>query len=145
MAGDLEDLKRRLVVGHKRGGRCVYDETAKSELVELCLQPGASVSRLARECGINANQVSRWLRERGRAHRRAVIARSASETSTFVAVPVLASSSVSTTQELNAVGMSLQARLPNGVSVELRGADQRQLGEVIHALGRLPCSGLTKS
>ncbi|CAN7767963.1 helix-turn-helix domain-containing protein [Pseudorhodoferax sp. LjRoot39] len=29
----------------------------------MCRQPGASVSRLARECGINANQVSRWLRE----------------------------------------------------------------------------------
>lgn len=63
MTDDLEDLKRRLVVGHKRDGRSVYDEAAKSELVALCRQPGASVSRLARECGVNANQVSRWLRE----------------------------------------------------------------------------------
>lgn len=62
---DLEDLKRRLVVGHKSDGRSVYDEAAKSELVALCRQPGASVSRLARECGVNANQVSRWLREHG--------------------------------------------------------------------------------
>ena len=36
--------------------------------------------------------------------------------------------------------MSLQARLLNGVTVELHGADLRQLGEVIQALGRLPCS-----
>ena len=50
MTDDLEDLKRRLVVGHKRDGRSVYDETAKAELVALCMQPGASVSRLAREC-----------------------------------------------------------------------------------------------
>ena len=63
MTDDLEDLKRRLVVGHKRDGRSVYDDAAKSELVALCRQPGASVSRLARECGVNANQVSRWLRE----------------------------------------------------------------------------------
>lgn len=65
MTDDLEELKRRLVVGHKRDGRSVYDEKAKSELVALCLQPGASVSRLARECGVNANQVGRWLREHG--------------------------------------------------------------------------------
>ena len=37
MAEDLEDLKRRLVVGHKRDGRSVYDEAAKAELVALCL------------------------------------------------------------------------------------------------------------
>ena len=60
---DLQDLKRRLVVGHKADGRSQYDEQAKAELVALCMQPGASVSRLARECGVNANQVCRWLRE----------------------------------------------------------------------------------
>lgn len=65
MTDDLEDLKRRLVVGHKSDGRSVYDEAAKSDLVALCRQPGASVSRLARECGVNANQVGCWLREHG--------------------------------------------------------------------------------
>lgn len=59
MTDDLEGLKRRVVVGHKRDGRSVYDEAAKSELVALCLRPGASVSRLARECGVNVNQVGR--------------------------------------------------------------------------------------
>lgn len=29
MTDELEDLKRRLVVGHKSHGRCVYDEAAK--------------------------------------------------------------------------------------------------------------------
>jgi transposase len=48
MTDDLEDLKRRLAVGHKSDGRSVYDEAAKSKLVALCRQPGASVSRLAR-------------------------------------------------------------------------------------------------
>lgn len=65
MTEDLEDLKRRLVVGHKSDGRSVYDEAAKSELVALCLQPGTSVSRLTRECGVNANQAGRWLCEHG--------------------------------------------------------------------------------
>ena len=35
MSDDLEDLKRRLVVGHKSDGRSVYDESAKAELVAL--------------------------------------------------------------------------------------------------------------
>ena len=52
MSVDLEDLKLRLVVGHKRDGRSVYDDAAKAELVRLCMQPGASVSRLARECDL---------------------------------------------------------------------------------------------
>jgi transposase len=59
MSGNMEDLARRLVVGRKGDGRSVYDEAAKAELVAACGRPGASVSRLARECGINANQLSR--------------------------------------------------------------------------------------
>ncbi len=141
MATDLEDLKRRLVVGHKRGGRCIYDEAAKAELVEMCRQPGASVSRLARECGINANQVSRWLREDAARRKRSLLARCTPVASPFVAVPVSAPAVTSPTQAASETAhMSLQARLPNGVTVELHGADACQLGEVIQALGRLPCS-----
>jgi transposase len=44
MTDELEGLKRRLVVGHKRDGRAVYDETAKSELVALCLRKRAAKS-----------------------------------------------------------------------------------------------------
>ena len=141
MAAELEDLKRRLVVGHKRGGRCIYDEAAKSELVQMCRQPGASVSRLARECGINANQVSRWLREDAARRKRSLLARCTPVASPFVAVPVLAPAATTAAQALSAtVPTSLQAHLPNGVTVELRGADLHQLGELIQALGRLPCS-----
>ena len=141
MASDLEDLKRRLIVGHKRGGRCIYDEGAKAELVQMCRQPGASVSRLARECGINANQVSRWLREEASQRKRALLARCAPVATPFVAVPVLAPAVTSPAPAASqTLPMSLQARLPNGVTVELHGADLRQLGEAIQALGRLPCS-----
>ncbi|PTT86098.1 IS66 family insertion sequence hypothetical protein, partial [Pelomonas sp. HMWF004] len=31
MSVDLEDLRRRLVLRHKPGGRCVYDKKAKAE------------------------------------------------------------------------------------------------------------------
>ena len=138
MASDLEDIKRRLVVGHKSGGRCVYDETAKSELVELCLQPGTSVSRLARQCDINANQMSRWIREQAKRRKGSMDARCVSVPSPFVAVPVVPTPTVKLVNDL--VALSLQARLPNGVTVELRGADLHQVGEVIQALGRLACS-----
>jgi transposase len=36
--------------------------------------------------------------------------------------------------------MSLQARLPNGVVLDLRECDLRHAGEVIAALGRVRCS-----
>jgi len=66
----MQELARRLVVGRKSDGRAVYDETVKAELVAACGRPGASVSRLAGECGVNANQLSRWLREHSqRLHR----------------------------------------------------------------------------
>jgi len=145
MTDDLEELKRRLVVGHKRDGRSVYDEKAKAELVALCLQPGASVSRLARECGVNANQVGRWLREHGQGRRRAAVASAAPAPATFVAVPVVATPTTPADLNANAfAGVSLQARLPNGVAVDLRDVDPRRVGEVIEALGRLRCSASTK-
>ena len=40
-----------------------YTEAFKRELVERCLQPGASVSGLALDNGINANVLFRWRRE----------------------------------------------------------------------------------
>jgi transposase len=145
MTDDLEELKRRLVVGQKRDGRCVYDEAAKSELVALCLKPGASVSRLARECGVNANQVGRWLREHGHA-RRARTAASTVAPAAFVAVPVIAAAVAEGDTGKDDVGalMSVQARLPNNVAIELRGVDVRHVGEVIEALGRLQCFASTK-
>lgn len=146
MTDDLEALKRRLVVGHKRDGRSVYDETAKSELVALCLQPGASVSRLARECGVNANQVSRWLREHGHGRRSRTAAANVPTPSAFMAVPVVATPAVMVDGEDGALAvMSLQARLPNGVAVDLRGVDARHVSEVLEALGRLRCSASTKA
>ncbi len=145
MADDLEDLKRRLVVGHKRDGRSVYDETAKAELVALCMQPGASVSRLARECGVNANQVGRWLREQGQVRRHTAVASAAPTPAAFVAVPVLSTPvTLAARDDSIASVMSLQARLPNGVAVDLRGVDPRYVGDLIEALGRLRCSVSTK-
>ena len=146
MSEDLEDLKRRLVVGHKSDGRSVYDASAKAELVARCMQPGASVSRLARECGVNANQVGRWLRENGQGRRRVAVAGAAPKSASFVALPVLPAPAMPTAFDGRvAPAMSLQARLPNGIAVDLRGLDMQHVGEVIEALGRLRCSVSTKA
>jgi transposase len=147
MTDDLEDLKGRLVVGRKSDGRSVYDKAAKSELVALCLRPGASVSRLARECGVNANQVSRWLREHGQGGRtRKAVAGVVPAPAAFVAVsmpPTLPTSRAASSTPIATV-MDFQARLPNGVAIELRGLALPHIGEVIEALGRLQCFASTK-
>ena len=69
----ISDLARRLVVGRKRDGRSVYDAQAKRELILACRAPGVSMARLARECGINANQLSAWVRQYERAASRGVV------------------------------------------------------------------------
>jgi transposase len=128
MSDDMEDLARRLVVGRKSDGRSVYDEAAKAELVAACGRPGASVSRLARECGINANQLSRWVREHSQRRQRAV-AVSSPPGQAFVAVPIEAAAPMPmVTGGSPPVGrMTLQARLPNGVVVDLRECDARHV------------------
>lgn len=141
MSVDLEALRQRLVLRHKPGGRCVYDKAAKAEFVELCLRPGVSVARLAREFGINANQVARWIRDHGEQRKRSPVAPVAAATSPFVAVPVLRAPAEPIAREVDrASDVSLQATLPNGVALELRGLGLRQLGEVLQTLGRLTCS-----
>jgi transposase len=152
MSDDMEELARRLVVGRKSDGRSVYDEAAKAELVAACGRPGASVSRLARECGINANQLSRWVREHSQLRQRAV-AVSSPQGQAFVAVPIAAAAPMPmpmpmpmvTGDNPAAMRMNLQARLPNGVVVDLRECDLHQVDVVIEALGRLRCSASTKA
>jgi transposase len=51
----------RLVVGHKRDGRCQYDPAAKQALIRQCKQPGVSVSRIAMQHGVNANLLRSWI------------------------------------------------------------------------------------
>lgn len=139
MSEGLEELARRLVVGRKRDGRAVYDEQAKAELVAACMVPGASVSRLARECSVNANQLSRWLREHGMVRRqRDRVAPAAPAPTAFVPVTIGAER-----VSLAATPIGLQARLPNGVVIDLQGSDLAQTAQFIEVLGRLRCSAST--
>lgn len=139
----ISDLARRLVVGHKRDGRSIYDEQAKRELVLACREPGVSIAKLARDCGVNANQVNSWVRlyERQLAKSMTPSADVVVEAKTpaFVALEVAAAR-----QEETSSPMDVQARLPNGVVVDLRGCDMHQALAMIEALGRLRCSASTK-
>lgn len=139
MSDEMGDLGSRLVVGRKRDGRAVYDEQVKAELVALCAAPGASVSRLARECGVNANQLSRWVRESNERKHRAQAAPAQPAQAAFMPVTMEAA-----TPTVPGPTICVQARLPNGVVLELGGCDLTQAGEVIEALGRLRCSASTK-
>ena len=150
MSDCMGDLSRRLLVGRKSDGRGVYDEGAKAELVAACGKPGASVSRLARQCGVNANQLSRWVREHSERRQRSVVAEPGAAREVFVAMPVAIPTANSPTvpavdKSQPAARMNLQARLPNGVVFDLRELDVQQAGVVIEALGRVRCSVSTKA
>ena len=60
------------------------------------------------------------------------------KTPAFVALEVAAARQEETSS------MDVQARLPNGVVVDLRGCDMHQALAMIEALGRLRCSASTK-
>ena len=48
-----------------RRTRRTHSEEFKQSLIEACGEPGASVAGVALANGINANQLQRWMRERG--------------------------------------------------------------------------------
>lgn len=65
LAGEACRLLSReeLIVGHKEDGRAVYRREAKATLVAAATAPQASVARIAREHGLNANQLHAWIRQ----------------------------------------------------------------------------------
>jgi transposase len=145
MTDSLAELARRLVVGHKRDGRSIYDDKAKHELILACGEPGASMARIARECGVNANLLAGWVRQ----HERTLtegrppggeIVETPAPASAFV--PVCIESAGQNVADAPVV--SLQARLPNGVVLDLQGCELDQACSVIEALGKLRCFASTK-
>jgi transposase len=131
MSEGIAELARRLVIGHKRDGRGVYDPQVKRELVEVSRQPGVSVAKLARECGINANLLASWIRLEGRS-KVAVDTRSdVVEISSPAFMPVRVEAAVPEQPEAT---LNVQARLPNGVVVDMRDCDLQQAQHLLEAL-----------
>lgn len=128
------ELKRRLVVGHKRDGRSRYDPQAKRELIERAMRPGVSVARLALAHDINANLLRNWIRLHQRQTEGGGPMAVALRPAFIPVVPAVAP----TSQEA-----SLVARLPNGVRLELGRLGGEELAAILRQLSALPCSDST--
>jgi transposase len=102
-----------------------HSDEFKRELVGRCLQPGASVSAIALEAGINANLLFAWRRQ----HRRAMATRPDGEPDTLL-LPVTVRSLETPSSPLAAV----PTRAANGtIEIELAGARVRVRGHVDEA------------
>lgn len=145
MTEEIEAIAKRLVIGHKRDGRSIYDPQARSDLVRASQQPGVSLAKIARTCGINANVLSNWVRQHERGRCGAAVTRGdvieMPSTPAFVAVQV---DSVPPAPAPVAAALDLQVRLANGTTLELRGTDLGGVLKLIEGLGRLRCSASTK-
>ncbi|MBR1019238.1 transposase [Bradyrhizobium viridifuturi] len=146
--------KLRVTVVHPSGRR-TFDPASKARLIESCLQPGASVARLALDHGVNANLLWRWIRRHRLATKeRAVIA--PPSMSAFIPVHVeAASKEVASRQDrtldlrsdesgarlpkpeesgLLSSPAKVSASLPNGVNLTVECGDVQAVSAMIGAL-----------
>jgi transposase len=149
-----EDYGKLRVTAVLRNGRCRYDPISKARLVDACLEPGASVARLALDHGVNANLLRKWVKDR---KARGAIALGSTSTSAFIPVRVEnTEQDLRRVRELCAPELStpsnaqdrssgdrqrrfsspapLQARLPNGVTLTVSCGDAAALTTLIEAL-----------
>ncbi|ANB71496.1 hypothetical protein AYM40_03265 [Paraburkholderia phytofirmans OLGA172] len=159
---EKRDLLSRLVIGRKRDGRREYDDAARDELVQLCLQPGVSVARTAMEHELNPNLLRSWIAryqksqaqvEREKVAQAPMVADGvpidlSGTPSAFVPVVSTADPPVAlpptSSASVPSMTLSLRVRLSNGVEFDVGEASIDELITVIHTLGRMPCSGSTK-
>jgi transposase len=130
-------LLNRLVVGHKRDGRCRYDPNAKRELIEKALVPGVSVAGLALGYGINANLLRTWMHKYRGDREAGVAATTVASLPAFI--PVVPAKRVTAAER-----SVLTIHLPNGVRLEFGQAAPDDLAGVLQSLHALPCSGSTR-
>lgn len=132
------------ITGIDRGGKRRYDPQAKRKLIDACLEPGISLAGLALAHGVNANLLRKWVvKHRRRLRGEADV--TAPAASVFVPVKVGAQEPTSIGAPMRAPATApahpssrLQARLPNGVTLELACSQQDTtlLSALIDALGR---------
>lgn len=143
MTEEIEAIAKRLVVGRKRDGRSIYDPQARRDLVQACRQPGVSLAKVARSCGINANVLSNWVRlhERGPG-----VSAAGGEVIEMPAAPAFVAVQLDHAPQapLSSSRMELQAKLPNGVTLDLQVGDLDGATRLIEILGRLRCCASTK-
>jgi transposase-like protein len=149
----------RLVVGHKRDGRCQYDPAAKQELIRQCKQPGVSVSRIAMQHGVNANLLRSWIAKSllvpdGKDVQQTNQTKKPDALPAFVAVQIEPSATPALTGQTEraeraervprsvptAPSLRLHVRLPNGVALDIDSARTDELLPIMQLLSTLPCS-----
>lgn len=98
-----------------RRGRRRRPGSEKLQIVRLTMEPGASVAEIAREHGVNANQVFKWRRlfERGQ-----LIDRSSRSTALL---PVTVSAEVDVAPKPADVAAAVQAQSGGAIHIELVG------------------------
>jgi transposase-like protein len=97
------------VITRCRNGRRYYDPAVKQAVVQRAAMPGASIAALAREHGIHASQLRRWVARYGNEHGGQRPVSVTPQANAFVAVTLATVGSPSPPR-------SLTARLPNGIS-----------------------------
>jgi transposase len=112
---------------------------AKRELVAACLKPGISVARMAYEHGINANLLRKWITKyQGPSESAVAISPQGPSAPAFVPViQVDHMSGAASTPSVEPSPPRLEARLPNGVIIELRDASEGERATVLRLLWKL--------
>jgi transposase len=132
---DTSKLQVRLV---GRDGRRRYDPASRDQLVAACLEPGVSVSRLAREHDVNANLVHKWIKK-------------TKEERPLPLVPAFVPVHIAPELNLDGGGLprksvrlgrpgrasKLSALLPNGISLSVECDDENGLIAIIGALSHV--------
>lgn len=138
MSEDKSAFLQRLVVGSRRDGRRRYDRQAKIELVQACLQPGVSVARIAYDHALNANLLRKWISQyqQQEAQSRAIGHHVGPAAPPFI--PVVQASAASPSARL-----TLRARLPNGIEIDLVDAGDDDVSSLLQLLCQLPGSAST--
>jgi transposase len=136
-----EELAKRLVVRRGLDGKCTYDETAKRELIEICLRRGTSIARVARDYGVNANQLHNWVGLYRKAQGN-LLTSAETETSREVGlafIPVIAAPPPELPSDLR-----LDITLDNGIQTDLRCLSRDDVLAILPVLASLPCSASTR-
>ena len=102
-----------------------------------------SISRTARVCGVNANQLSLWIREHRQRQQRAIAAPPTQQLDDLhPAFAPVSIQTVSPTASTPTRAMTLQVCLLNGVVIDVRDCDSHQAGRLLEPLRDLRCSDL---
>jgi transposase len=124
------------------GGKRTFERDGKRRLIEACLEPGVSISRMALKAGINANQLRKWILQSRKHASLPCVTQALAPPPVFMPVRQIDSPASRTPQRQASMRSSvspsrLSARLPNGVTVELEctGHDAALVTAMIAALG----------